>query len=259
MDLLETGSEYRHPWELSRVDCLIKMILPYLSGFRKTVADIGCGDLFFTGKLAACFKGDIFAVDTGFTEDFIDDPSGDTAGDAENHSLSNQAKITILYDINQLEDNSIDIAVLMDVLEHIEDQNEFLTLLSKKLSDKALVFITVPAFMHLFSGHDVFLKHHRRYNKKSLSAVLTDNGFKIDRFFYFYSILYILRLLQFAATRRKKSDRMVNNISLWKKDEKSPVTRFLRRILNLDFRINKILGRFSLFGLSLCAIYKTST
>jgi len=130
-----------------------------------------------------------------------------------------------------------------------------LTGLSKKLSEKAIVFITVPAFQHLYSEHDEFLKHHRRYNKKSLSSVLGDNGFKTERLFYFYSTLYILRLLQFIATRLKKggkkSDKMVNNIASWKKNEASPATRFTRGLLNLDFTINKLFGRFSLFGLSL--------
>jgi len=245
MDLLETGSEYRHPWELSRADCLIKCFLEYsVSNLHPpdTVADIGCGDLFFSGQLASFFSGKIFAVDTGF----------------ENDSVENLTNITVYNDIDQIENNSIDVVILMDVLEHVEDLDKFLTGLSKKLTDKAVLFITVPAFMHLFSEHDVFLKHHRRYNKKSLSAVLADNGFRIERLFYFYSSLYILRLLQFIVTRliskrMKNSDKMVGNLALWKKEENSLLTRFIRAILNLDFRANKTLGRFSLFGLSLFA------
>jgi len=239
MDLLETGGEYRHPWELSRYDCLLKTILTCPRRLD-TVADIGCGDLFFTKKLASSYNGRIFAVDKGFKEK----PPVDTGN----------KNIIIKSDIKELEDNSIDIAILMDVLEHIENQNEFLTTLSKKLSEEAIIYITIPAFEHLFSGHDVFLKHQRRYSKKLLSAVLADNGFKIKRLFYFYSILYIPRLFQLISTRLKKN--MVGNITSWKKDEQSGLTRFIRSVLNLDFRINKKLGKLSMFGLSLFAICK---
>jgi len=251
MDLLETGIEYRHPWELSRNGCIIKTILPYLNETRRTAADIGCGDLFFTETFAAFFDGEIYAVDTGFT--------GDASGENLNeHTTDKHPSITKLHNISRLADNSIDIAILMDVLEHIENQKEFLTQLSAKLSKEAIIFITVPAYQHLFSEHDTFLKHYRRYNKKSLSAVLTGSGFRVERIFYFYSMLYILRLVQFITTRLIKSNRMAGNISQWNKSETSKSTKIIKSLLNLDFRFNRQLGRLSLFGLSLFAICRVN-
>jgi len=255
MDLLETGTKYRHPWELSRIECVIGTISPYLKDTCKAAADIGCGDLFFSERFAAVFTGEIFAVDTGFDSESPDGSQDDAPDESpENQRGNGYSCIKKLQSIEQLADSSIDIAILMDVLEHVENQKEFLSQLSKKLSEKAVIFITAPAFSHLFSEHDSFLRHFRRYNKKSLSAILTDSGFKIERLFYFYSTLYIIRLVQFIATRPGKSDNMVNNIAAWNRSEESKTTRFMQNLLNLDFRLNRKLGRLSFFGLSLFAV-----
>jgi len=235
VDLIETGCANRHPWEISRARCVLNTILPHIKENHKTVADIGCGDLYFTQIFARHFQGTIYAVDTHF-ENF------------------EGGQIIKLKDIEQLEENSIDIAILMDVLEHIEQQEEFLSLLSKKIKKDGIVFFTVPAFQHLFSEHDVFLKHFRRYNKKNLTETLSRH-FKIKRMFYFYSSLYLLRLLQFLFVRKK----MVNNIAAWESNENSAKTKLLVKILNTDFFFNKIICRLSLFGLSLFAVTKKTT
>jgi len=238
MDLRETGSnEHRHPWELSRADCVIKTIAPYING--KVIADVGCGDLYFSNIVLKNFNSKIFAIDTGFTQEIC-----------ENN------KITKLNDITELKDNSVDIVILMDVLEHIEDTGKFLSLLSNKVVKEGILFITVPAFQHLYSEHDVFLKHYRRYNRKSLSTTFTACGFKVEGMFYFYSALYVMRLIQFLITRFRKNKGMVNNISLWKYGENALLTKLVRKVLNLDFCINKNMGKLSPFGLSLFAVCK---
>ena len=51
MDLIECKRDgiNRHPWELSRVHCLIKETKKYFVG--KTILDIGCGDSYLDHKL----------------------------------------------------------------------------------------------------------------------------------------------------------------------------------------------------------------
>ena len=236
-DLKETDKQHPHPWELSRADSMLKHILPHLKNSRKTIADIGCGDLYFSKQLINKSECTIHAVDTGFD---------DLSSENENIILHN--------DIESLNDNTIEIAVLMDVLEHIEKPHEFLSQVLCKMKTDGLIFITVPAFQHLFSEHDIFLKHYRRYNTSSLRDDLRVGGLRIEKMFYFYSSLYIIRIIQFVISKILKSDNMVQNIVMWSHDEKSIKTRFLRCLLNMDFAINKCLGRFSFFGLSLFAV-----
>ena len=238
MDLLETGNEHRHPWELSRGDCLLSCVMQAINGNKVDgiIADIGCGDLYFSRILTEKLDRTVYAIDTGFADLRTDND-----------------KIIKMNDLRQLDNNCVDIAILMDVLEHVENSSVFLSMLSSKMSEKGVVFITVPAFQHLFSEHDVFLKHYRRYNRKTLTAEITSANFAIERMFYFYSTLYLLRLLQFAMSKLRRNKDMVGNITEWKTSEASFTTQFVRSVLNFDFWLNKKLGQLSPFGLSLCA------
>lgn len=60
--------------------------------------------------------------------------------------------------------------LLMDVLEHVEDDHAMLAPLVRALSPGALVVITVPADMRLWSAHDEGLLHFRRYDEATLRA-----------------------------------------------------------------------------------------
>src|SRR3546814_19735603 len=64
----------------------------------------------------------------------------------------------------------------MDVLEHVEDDAGLLRTYLDKAPPQAQAVITVPAFQFLWSHHDVFLEHHRRYTLKTLSRVVERAG-----------------------------------------------------------------------------------
>src|SRR3546814_5651478 len=64
----------------------------------------------------------------------------------------------------------------MDVLEHGEDDAGLLRTYLDKAPPQAQATITVPAFQVLWSHHDVFLEHHRRYTLKTLSRLVERAG-----------------------------------------------------------------------------------
>lgn len=84
-----------------------------------------------------------------------------------------------------------DLVGLFDVVEHIEDDNNFVQFLRKVTSNNGLVVITVPAFPFLWSKHDIKHHHFRRYSKKSLKRLLEDNGFRIESMNYWNTSLFI--------------------------------------------------------------------
>lgn len=148
-----------------------------------------------------------------------------------------------------------DAAMLMDVLEHVHNDNVFLKEILEKLPTDALVVITVPAFQLLFSNHDVFLKHHRRYNRKQLLALLHFNNLIVEKCHYFYTSLFFARLLSLPLTKRKPATYQ-SGIGNWRFNEKHILTQAVRVILNIDFRVCVFFARLHIYlhGLSLLAI-----
>lgn len=66
----------------------------------------------------------------------------------------------------------VDIVTLLDVIEHIDDDEAFLSELVARLSPGTTIVITVPGSMRLWSQWDVSLGHRRRYEKPELEALV---------------------------------------------------------------------------------------
>lgn len=81
-------------------------------------------------------------------------------------------------------------AGLFDVLEHIEDDLGFLESLRALLPVGARIFLTVPARSSLFSDRDRAVGHFRRYDARSLVALLERSGFRVDYHTYLFSLLF---------------------------------------------------------------------
>ena len=90
---------------------------------------------------------------------------------------------------------SIQTAGLFDVLEHIEDDEQFLRSLHDYLAPGGLLYITVPAFQLLWSAEDDHAGHFRRYTLPSLKDRLNRCGFSIEYGSYLFSFLYPAILL----------------------------------------------------------------
>ena len=92
-----------------------------------------------------------------------------------------------------IEDVDFDICqcTCLDVLEHVEDDNSFLSSIYYRMPKGGRIILTVPAFMSLWSSEDVKLGHFRRYNRKGLYDLFESNGFRVLYSSYFFSFLYI--------------------------------------------------------------------
>ena len=69
------------------------------------------------------------------------------------------------------DDYNIKAIGLFDVIEHIEDDEDFLNTLYEKVPNEAMIFINVPAMKHLYSETDEFAGQFRRYNKNDLQRI----------------------------------------------------------------------------------------
>jgi hypothetical protein len=79
--------------------------------------------------------------------------------------------------------------LMIDVLEHVADDAGLLRSYARRAAPGTLVLISVPAFQCLWSGHDVFLGHERRYTRAQLEALVRGAGLEVVRARYFFAVL----------------------------------------------------------------------
>lgn len=97
-------------------------------------------------------------------------------------------------------DNTFDIVTCLDVLEHIEEDEDYLKELYRVLAPKGKLILFTPAIKLLWSQLDVKSHHYRRYNKLMLSQKAKSAKFVIKDIKYFNYILFLpmlpVRLIQ---------------------------------------------------------------
>ncbi len=81
--------------------------------------------------------------------------------------------------------DTLNAAVLVNVLEHIDDDTVALIGLKRLLLPSGYLLIFVPAMPSLYSELDRLAGHFRRYSRKSLSAAVSAAGFDIVDLRYF--------------------------------------------------------------------------
>lgn len=78
-----------------------------------------------------------------------------------------------------LPDSCIDAIVMLNVLEHIEDDARVLNQVYRILKPGGVVVIEVPAGPHLYDVYDKVLLHYRRYTLSRLRMLMQKQNFKI--------------------------------------------------------------------------------
>jgi SAM-dependent methyltransferase len=93
---------------------------------------------------------------------------------------------------------TFDSAVMVNVLEHIEDDvGELIALRRHIVPGRGTMCILVPARPELYSPIDRIFGHHRRYTRRSLRAALERAGYVVSAAHYFNLVGYFCWLLNF--------------------------------------------------------------
>jgi Methyltransferase domain len=248
MDLVEARargfeSSIRHPWETARfevIDHLIRRHAPLGAG--AIVMDIGCGDTFVVEELAARYAtAQFFAVDTAFTGELLE----------HYRERLNNPRILMSSSLDGMAPpppKPASLVLLMDVIEHIEDDTGFLSGLRARpyIDQETRLLITVPAFQSLFSSHDTFLGHYRRYSNGSLRHLVERSGFKVLDIGYFFGSLLPVRVAQVIKERvfGLKPDQPTSGIVTWTGGKASAA--IFSGTLVADARLSIALGRVGL-------------
>jgi ubiquinone/menaquinone biosynthesis C-methylase UbiE len=83
------------------------------------------------------------------------------------------------------EASSFDLLLACDVIEHVPDDARALVELRRVAAPGARLLLTVPAYRWLWSSHDVYMHHHRRYTLGQLRERTRAAGWEpmVDSYF----------------------------------------------------------------------------
>ncbi len=167
---------------------IINKIIPSLS-LQSKIIDIGCGTGGFASYIANRY--DVSCLDTSsIALDYCKKRGLQTLYNTTIDGLPNEVI-------------PFEAAIMLDVLEHIEDDTAALNDVYKVLDDNGYFIMSVPAYKWMWSKHDEIHMHYRRYTKKEITSLIQAAGFKIKYASYFNSFLFL------PAVLKRKLDKII--------------------------------------------------
>ncbi len=171
----------------------ISQVAQYSEEISSVILDIGCSSGFLLADLKNTFpQAYVMGADV-------------VIGPLLNLAKASPEIPLLHFDLTRcpLPDNSVDVAILLNVLEHIEDDALAIQQLFRVLKPGGIAVIEVPAGPGLYDIYDELLMHYRRYNLSGLRRLFLDAGFAVLKQshlgFFLYPGFFLVKRL-----RRKK-------------------------------------------------------
>jgi 2-polyprenyl-3-methyl-5-hydroxy-6-metoxy-1,4-benzoquinol methylase len=207
VDLKETdilGSSIDQHWYYASKAAATMRLLGS-TAFKK-ILDVGAGSGFFTHHLLShSSASEAWCVDISY--------------DVDSDAITAGKPVHYRRAIGTVD---ADLVLLMDVLEHVDDDVGLLKAYVDKVPSGSRFLMTVPAFTFLWSGHDDFLEHKRRYTLAQLEHVARTAGLTVQQGAYYFGLVFpiaaILRLLPQGAhsspprSQLKRHHPLVNSV-----------------------------------------------
>jgi SAM-dependent methyltransferase len=154
------------------------------------------------------------------------------------------------------EDETFDLVTCLDVIEHTADDRVSMGELRRVAKTDGWILITVPAYQRLWSSHDVFNNHYRRYDRGMMRTLAADVDLRLERMTYFNSLLLPpAAAVRLAKRRRANGENGVDHSS---DVEMTPpwISPLLESMLKLEARWLRDGERTLPAGLSLLALLR---
>jgi SAM-dependent methyltransferase len=165
---------------LSKADAFTRWVLSEISPWLgQRVLEVGCGIGTYTAEMAVGARK-IVAMD--MERAFVDEAVRRLGQHPNVRLICGDATEA---DALKPNDEAFDTVVLLDVLEHIEDDVALLAGLRARLAPGGHLVLKVPAMPSLYSPMDEAIGHWRRYDKKVLIEVISRAGLEVVRVWAF--------------------------------------------------------------------------
>ncbi|MFH1428269.1 MAG: class I SAM-dependent methyltransferase [Candidatus Margulisiibacteriota bacterium] len=210
---------------------------------KGAVLDIGCGTGHFTLNMLEDGM-DVTAIDT--LQEMVDFTTLTTKKYGSKVKTARMDAEDLSREFKPL---TFDNILLIDVLEHIKDDEQLLQDLHSLLRENGELIIVVPAYQWCYGVRDKEIGHFRRYDKKDIVSKLIKNGFVIKKARY-WNLISLLPYIVFEKILNKRP-----NEEFRYKEKQSLLYRIVCRMLDMWFML--IENRFSFgCGLSLLLVVK---
>jgi hypothetical protein len=227
MDLKELSlvNPETHWYYQSKLNAILRLIesIPIKPN---SIVEVGAGSAFFGKEVRSKLHGvPLTCVDT-------------------NYDISRNELDGVIYQTSS--SNCVaDLYLFIDVLEHVNDDKGVLLQYFDIAPEGSIFIITVPAFMSLWSGHDEYLEHVKRYRVQELEHLGSELGVLILKKGYLFSLIFPI-----AWFARK--------FVIGSKHESSMRTlpKFLNAILRTITSIEHRMIRNQFFGLSAVIMFQ---
>jgi len=148
--------------------------------------------------------------------------------------------------------DAFDLAVCLDVIEHLQDDRAALRELRRVLAPGGALVVTVPAYQWLWSGHDEVNQHCRRYTAGTLRQAAHDAGWECTLATHFNALLLPVAIALRALDRLHRGP-TESSLDLWVPP--GPLNWALQQPMNLEAAVIGRGGRIPA-GLSLLAVLR---
>lgn len=230
-------------WFQHRNKCIVELVKKFSN--NKMFFDIGGGNGFVS-----------LGLQNASIETILIEPSIQGIKNGKARGLNNLVCSTLQNASFKL--NSISAIGVFDVVEHIENDHDFLAQMHDYLEPGGKLFITVPAYNFLWANEDNYAGHFRRYTLSKLKIQLKDLGFEINYASYLFAVLVLPVFLFRSLPSRIGLNKNVEDIDKYKSQHGNQdgfLTKIIKKALNKEYgKITK--GSSSSFGSS-CLVVAT--
>jgi hypothetical protein len=212
-------------WFNHRNKCITALIDRFAP--HKTFHDIGGGN----GAVSV-------AVQSAGKQSVLIEPGIKGCANAKKRGIVNVVCSTFQNALDS--EHKAELVGMFDVLEHIENENEFLRELGSRMTDNGVLIMTVPAFNWLWSEEDSQVGHFRRYTMSSAKDILLRAGFSPVYCSYLFSFLplpiFLFRSIPSKLSRKRK----YNDATTISKEHGSGKTPFALQVI-LNWELGRVI------------------